>query len=77
MIQVYMEIFGSMLHVHGFLPCPQVSLTESCSFGYSLKDLLTLHKLADSLAIKSDDIKSGRRDLDLYGWLQVVYGQMG
>ena len=39
------QIFGSMLH--GFLPFSLVSLTELCSFWYGLKDLSTLHKLAD------------------------------
>ena len=36
------------------------SLTESCSFWYDLKDLFTLHKLADKdLTVKTDDITSG------------------
>ena len=30
-------------------PCSPVSLTELCSFGYGLKDLFTLHKLADKV----------------------------
>ena len=40
-----MGIFGST--IHGFLPFSLASLTELCSFLYGLKDLLTLHKLAD------------------------------
>ena len=39
--------FRSMLH--GFLPSSLVSLTEVCSFWYGLKDLFTLHKLADKI----------------------------
>ena len=39
--------FRSMLH--GFLPFSLVSLTEVCSFWYGLKDLFTLHKLADKI----------------------------
>ena len=40
-----MEIFRSLLH--DFLAVSQVSLTELCSFWYSLKDLFSLHKLVD------------------------------
>ena len=40
-----MEIFRSMLYV--FFPFFSVFLTELCSFWYGLKDLFTLHKLAD------------------------------
>ena len=58
-----------------------VSLTELCSFWYGLKDLFTLHQLADklklSLTIKTDDVTSGRRDVDLHGWLQAAQGQIG
>ena len=43
-----MEIFRSMSH--GFLLLSPVSLTELCSFWYGLKDLFTLHKLADKVA---------------------------
>ena len=39
--------FRSMLL--GFLPFSLVSLTEVCSFWYGLKDLFTLHKLADKI----------------------------
>ena len=35
---------------HGFLLLSPVSLTELCSFWYGLKDLFTLHKLADKVA---------------------------
>ena len=44
-----MEIFGSMLQ--GFFPFSPLSLTELCSFWYGLKDLFTLHKLADKVVL--------------------------
>ena len=47
--KIFMEIFRSMLH--GFLPFSPVSLTELCSFWYGLKDLFTLHKLADKVVL--------------------------
>ena len=47
--KIFMEIFRSMLH--GFLPLSLVSLTELCSFWYGLKDLSTLHKLADKVVL--------------------------
>ena len=34
-----------------FFPFSPVSLTESCSFWYGLKDLFTLHKLADKVVL--------------------------
>ena len=34
-----------LVKVPGFLLLPVVCLTESCSFGYGLKDLISLHKL--------------------------------
>ena len=40
--KIFMEIFRSMLH--GLLPFPLVFL-------YGLKDLFTLHKLADKVAL--------------------------
>ena len=43
--KIFVEIFRSMSH--GFLLLSLVSLTELCSFWYGLKDLFTLHKLAD------------------------------
>ena len=46
--------------LHGFLPCSLVSLTESCSFWYGLKNLLNLHKLVEPLAIKTDDVTCKR-----------------
>ena len=62
-----MEVFGSTLHV--FFPFSPVSLTESCSFWYGLKDLSTLHKLADKVAltVKTDNITGGRGHVDLHG----------
>ena len=47
--KVFLEISRSMLH--GFLPFSLVSLTELCSFWYALKDLFTLHKLADKAVL--------------------------
>ena len=57
-----------------FLPFSPVSLTELCSFWYGLKDLFTLHKSVEklSLTIKTDDVTSGRRDMDPHGWLQAA-----
>ena len=49
--KIFMEIFRSMLH--GFLPLSPVSLTELCSFLYGLKDVFTLHKLADKVVLFS------------------------
>ena len=34
-----------------FLPFSPVSLTELCSFWYGLKNLFTLHKLADKVGL--------------------------
>ena len=45
--QDFTEIFSSMLH--GFLPFSLVSFTELSSFWNGLKDLFTLHKLADKV----------------------------
>ena len=61
-----MEIYRSTLH--GFLLFSPVSLTELCSFWYGLKDLFTLHKLAD-------DVTRVRKDVDLYGRLWAVQGR--
>ena len=47
--KIFMEIFGSMSD--GFLLLSLVSLTELCSFWYGLKDLFTLHKLADKVVL--------------------------
>ena len=45
---------------------------------YGLKDLFTLHTLADqvvlSLNIKTDDVRSGRRDVDLHRRLRGANG---
>ena len=45
--KIFMEIFGSVVDV--FLPFYQMSVSELCSFWYGLKDLFTLHKLADKV----------------------------
>jgi len=37
--------------LHGFLPFSPVSLTESCSFWYGLKDLFTLNKLVGKVGL--------------------------
>jgi len=47
--KIFMEIYRSILH--GVLPFSLVSLPELCSFWYSLKDLFTLHKLADKVGL--------------------------
>ena len=47
--KIFLEIFRSMLH--GFLLFSPVSLTELCSIWYALKDLFTLHKLADKVVL--------------------------
>ena len=43
-----------------------------CSFWYGLKHLFTLQKLADKVApdVKTDDVTSGIKDVDLHGWLR-------
>ena len=71
--KIFMEIYRSILH--GFLPFSPVSLTELCPFWYGLKDLFTLHKLADK--VKTDDVTRVRKDVDLHGWLRVFQGRMG
>ena len=48
--KIFMGIFGSMLD--GFLPFSPAYLTRSCSFWYGLKDLFTLHELADKLVLE-------------------------
>ena len=47
--KICMEIYRSILH--DILPFSLVSLTELCSFFYGLKDLFTLHKLADRVGL--------------------------
>ena len=47
--KIFMEIFRSMSR--GSLLLSPVSLTEFCSFWYGLKDLFTLHKLADKVVL--------------------------
>ena len=69
---IFMEIFRSKLH--GFVPISPVSLTELCSFWYGLKDFFTLPKL--SMTIKTDDVTSGRRDVDPQGRLRAAQGRM-
>ena len=59
-----------------FLPFSPVSLAELCSFWCALKDLFTLPKLAD-LTIKTDDVTSLKRDMDLHGRLCAAQGCMG
>ena len=39
------------VNVTWFLLVSPVSLTELCSFWYALKDLFTLHKLADKVVL--------------------------
>ena len=61
------------------LPFSPFFLTASCSFWYGLKDLFTLPKVVGKvvLGISTDDITSGRRELDVQGQLWAVQGQMG
>ena len=47
--KIFVEIFRPTLH--GFLPFSPVPLSELCSFWYALKDLFTLHKLADKVVL--------------------------
>ena len=72
--KIFMDIFRSMSH--GFLLLSPVSLTQLYSFWYGLKDLFTLHKLADkvSLTVKTDDVTKGRKDANPHGRLQAVQG---
>ena len=67
--------------LHCFLPLSPVSLTELCSFWYGLKDLFTLHKLAEltklSLTVKTDEVTKGRKDVDPHGRLRALQGRMG
>ena len=67
------------VNVTWFFAFSPVSLTELCSFWYGLKDLFTLHKLADklSLTIKFDDVQRSRKDVDPHGRLQVAQGRIG
>ena len=41
--------FHGNFQINGFLPFSLVSLTKLCSFWYGLKDLSTMHKLADKV----------------------------
>ena len=54
------------VNITRLFPFSLVSLTESYSFWYGLKDLCNLHELADkmSLTVKTDDITRSRRELD-------------
>ena len=52
-----------------------VSLTELCSFLISLICPSLWTKL--SLTIKTDDVTSGRRDVDSHERLWAAHGQMG
>ena len=47
--KIFMEIFMSMSR--GFSLLSPMSLTKFCSFWYGLKDLLTLHKLANKVVL--------------------------
>ena len=60
--------------LNGFLPFSPVSLTESCSFWYGLKDLFTLHKLVDKVVLTSLAVEG---TMDPPGQLQAVQGEMG
>ena len=47
--KIFMKIYSQSCMV--FLPFSPVSLTELYSFWYGLKDLFTLHKLADKVGL--------------------------
>ena len=49
--KIFMEIFRSMSRGFLLLSLAMVSLTESWSFWYGLKDLFTLHKLAKKVVL--------------------------
>ena len=74
---IFMGILGWMLHVFFtlFFGC----LDRIMLILHGFEELFTQHKLAHklSLTIKIDDITRGRRDVDLYWWLQAVQGQLG
>ena len=75
--KIFMEIFRSMSR--GFLLLSPVSLTELCSFWYGLKDLFTLHKLADKIILdhlKLMTSQNGRKDVDPHGRLRVAQWRM-
>ena len=67
------------VNVTWFFAFSPVSLPESCSFWYGLKDLFTLHKLVDKvvLTFKTDDITGGRGYVDPHGQLHAVQEGMG
>ena len=72
---VKQEFWGNCwVNVTWFFAFSQVSLTESYSFWYGLKDLFTLHKLVDKvvLTVKTDDITGDRGHVDPHGQLQAV-----
>ena len=70
-----MENVRSMLH--GFLPFSPVCLTKLTSLWFGLKDLFALHKLAYKLVVdrKTNDVTSGRRDVDPHGRLGQLRGE--
>ena len=72
--KIFMEIFRSMSR--GFLLLSPVSLTKLCSFWYGLKDLFTLHNLADKVILLLLKPMSSRKDTDLHGQLRAAQGQM-
>ena len=73
-----MGIFGSMLH--GFLPFSPAYLTRSYSFWYGLKDLFTLHELADKVVLEPSKLITSQAvegSWILSGGLRAVHGRMG
>ena len=66
-----------------FFPFSPVSLIELSSFWYGLKELFTLHTLADkvkillSLTSKTDDVTSGKRNVDLQRRLWAAQERLG
>ena len=68
-----------LLKVTRFLRLSLVCLTESRSFGYGLKDLISPHKVVVKVVQDryiSDDVTSGTRDMVKEGQLRAVQGSM-
>ena len=64
--KIFMEIFRPKLH--GFLPFNFSGVLDS------IVPLLVWFERSLHSAQLSDDITSGRRDMDWHGWLQVAQG---
>ena len=79
MKQHFHHIFGGWLYI-AFCLFLQPSWLNWADSGIGLKDLFPdctslMTKL--SLTVKTDDLTSNRRDIDLHRWLQVIQGRIG